>query len=140
MSKQLARNLRGSFNDDNRTPSPDNTMVLASLSIRSLGISRRIKKIAKESQCTKDYARAHPIKILFNPANLSHPPPAESPSLYFTSGAALSLEPFFFNCCPPFIGNALQKLIYSKKIIGGERCFLLALYQLFEGQGGPLKK
>lgn len=27
LSKQLARNLRGSFNDDNRTPSPDNTMV-----------------------------------------------------------------------------------------------------------------
>ena len=27
LSKQLARNLRSSFNDDNRTPSPDNTMV-----------------------------------------------------------------------------------------------------------------
>ena len=28
LSKQLARNLRSSFNDDNRTPSPDNTMVI----------------------------------------------------------------------------------------------------------------
>ena len=31
LSKQLARNLRSSFNDDNRTPSPDNTMVRSSV-------------------------------------------------------------------------------------------------------------
>ena len=90
-----------------------------------------LKKIAKESQYTKDYARAHPIKILFNPANLSHPPPAESPSLYFIRGAALLLEPFFLQLLSTLHRKGVAKVdLLEKNNWRGEMfftCFISGL-------------